>query len=46
MYEACQGIQYLDMVLCESLRVYPPVARYVVDTSCNSVTVVCDNNSS
>ncbi|XP_065909836.1 cytochrome P450 3A24-like isoform X2 [Dysidea avara] len=26
-YEACQGVQYLDMVLCESLRFYPPVSR-------------------
>jgi len=26
-YEACQSVQYLDMVLFESLRVYPPVSR-------------------
>ena len=27
-YDTVQNLEYLDMVLCEALRLYPPAFRY------------------
>ncbi|XP_064612070.1 cytochrome P450 3A24-like [Liolophura sinensis] len=37
-YDSLQDLQYLDMVICESLRLNPPVAR--MDRVCNKTTEV------
>ncbi len=37
MYEAIQELQYLDMVVQESLRLYPPAPRYTSIASPNMI---------
>ena len=43
LYDAAENIEYVDMVLCESLRMFLPVPRSRTNRECKQTCAVIDN---